>query len=362
MKVSGAAVIEVNLSVNQSNQRLDKVLKKILKAAPDGFIYKMLRKKNITLNHEKALGNEKTVAGDTVQFFFSQDTYDKMRGIVTESGKSGNETNNSAAIAVESVSFPEIQVLYEDQDVCIFVKPAGVLSQKASPGDYSVNEWLLWEAEQRGFLSSSDFQQFRPSICNRLDRNTSGIMTGGFSLRGLQTLSQMFHDRTAQKYYYAVVKGVIEEPSEIIGYLEKDEKTNRVFVSPVALSDGKLIHTSYEPVGYYRGNGTPIVYGTALFTASDTDNIRFRAPKDARLTLLRVHLKTGRTHQIRAHLSSIGHPIVGDPKYGDFRTNARYQKRYQCLCAYKLIMPECEELPGISGWTFEIEPPKDWVF
>ena len=355
-------MIEVNLSVNQSNQRLDKVLKKILRAAPDSFVYKMLRKKNITLNHEKALGNEKTVAGDTVQFYFSQETFDKMRGILTQDGSVNPDADVRASIAVLNDGFPEIQVLYEDQDVCIFVKPAGVLSQKAAPGDYSVNEWLLWEAENRGFLSSSDFQEFRPSICNRLDRNTYGIMTGGFSIRGLQTLTEMFRDRTAQKYYYAVVKGVVEEPAEIIGYLEKDERTNQVFVSPIELSGGKMIHTVYEPVGYYRGDGTPIVYGTALFMASDTDNIRFQAPNDAKLTLLRIHLKTGRTHQIRAHLASVGHPIIGDPKYGDFKMNARYGKRYQCLCAYKLVMPECEELPGISGWTFEIEPPKDWVF
>ncbi|MBP5225289.1 MAG: RluA family pseudouridine synthase, partial [Lachnospiraceae bacterium] len=146
-------MIEINLSVNQSNQRLDKVLKKLLRAAPEGFVYKMLRKKNITLNHEKALGNEKTVAGDTVQFYFSQETFDKLRGTAAE------------GTAASDVGFPEIQVLYEDADVCIFVKPAGVLSQKAAPGDYSVNEWLLWEAEHRGYLSSSDFQEFRPSVC-----------------------------------------------------------------------------------------------------------------------------------------------------------------------------------------------------
>ncbi len=371
-------MIEINLSVNQSNQRLDKVLKKILRAAPDSFVYKMLRKKNITLNHEKALGNEKTVAGDTVQFYLSQETFDKMRGIAdggnvisdqsSDDGsfdirKALNERGNQELpTSVSDVGFPEIQVLYEDTDVCIFVKPAGVLSQKASPGDYSVNEWLLWEAEQRGYLSSSDFQEFRPSICNRLDRNTYGIMTGGFSMRGLQYLSQIFRERTAEKYYYAVVKGVIEEPSEVFGYLEKDEETNSVHISPIEMNGGKLIHTVYEPVGYYRGDKTPIVYGTALYMPYDVDNLRFQAPKDAVLTLLRVNLKTGRTHQIRAHLASLGHPIVGDPKYGDYKTNARFGKRYQCLCAYKLVMPECDELPGISGWTFEIEPPKDWVF
>ena len=140
-------MIEISLNTNQSNQRLDKVLKKVLREVPMSFIYKQLRKKNITLNRQKAVGNEITVYGDTVQFFFTQETYDKLRGL------------NSTVEAL-SVSFPEIPILYEDNDVCIFIKPAGILSQKAVDSDFSVNEWVIWHAKERGLISDSDFETF----------------------------------------------------------------------------------------------------------------------------------------------------------------------------------------------------------
>jgi len=310
-------MFEINLNINQSNQRLDKVLKKILREAPPSFIYKQLRKKNITLNRQKALGNEITVCGDTVQFFLSRETYDKMRGV------------SPAAVPLD-MSFPEIPILYEDNDVCIFVKPAGILSQKAVETDVSVNEWVIWHARERGLISDSAFETFKPSICNRLDRNTGGIMAAGLSLRGLQVLSRLFKDRSLEKYYYALVKGRLTEKKQVSAWLYKDERLNRVKIYQDEVAGAKYIRTEYEPVALFEDR-----------------------------TLLCVHLLTGRSHQIRAHLSAIGYPILGDPKYGDTAMNMNYGRFRQCLFAFYLRFPECE-LPGISGKSFQTEVPADW--
>jgi len=313
-------MFEISLNVNQSNQRLDKVLKKVLREAPPSFIYKQLRKKNITLNRQKALGNEITVYGDTVQFYLSQETYDKMRGV-----------GNSAEAAPDlDVSFPEIRILYEDSDVCIFVKPAGILSQKAVDTDFSINEWVIWHAKERGIISDSDFETFKPSVCNRLDRNTEGIMAAGLSLKGLQVLSELFRNRDMEKYYYALVRGSLTEKKLVSAWLLKDERTNRVRIFQRETPGAKPIRTEYEPLALFGDR-----------------------------TLLLVHLLTGRSHQIRAHLSAVGYPILGDPKYGDAAMNMKYGLFRQCLCACYLRFPECD-LPGISGKTFQTEVPEDW--
>ncbi len=311
-------MFEISLSVNQSNQRLDRVLARYLKSAPKSFIYKMLRKKNITLNGEKAVGNEKTVAGDRIQFFFSQETYDKMRG-------------GDAAIPVPNADFPEIPVLYEDSDVLIFVKPQGILSQKASANDFSVNEWVLFRAQEKGLYTISDYALFKPSVANRLDRNTGGIMCAGLSEPGLQALSEMFRVRSVQKYYLALVKGDVEEPKEICGYLLKDEKTNKVRIYQSPYPGAKEIRTAFTPVRRYGDR-----------------------------TLLFIDLLTGRSHQIRAHLSSLGHPILGDTKYGDNRFNIEYGRFRQCLFACRLTFPDPCALPQLSGRTFNAEVPEDW--
>ena len=310
-------MFEITLGINQSNQRLDKVLAKYLREAPQSFIYKMLRKKNITLNGEKALGNEKTVAGDTVQFFFSRETYDKMRG-------------EKPLSVISKADFPEIPILYEDADVCIFVKPAGILSQKAVDTDYSVNEWLIWHAVESGLVSGSDLETFRPSVCNRLDRNTSGIMAAGLSEKGLQVLSEIFRDRGVSKYYYALVQGKVSGHHELKGFLHKDEKTNKVIISAEKVLDSKPVFTEYD----------------SLKILDDR-------------TLLKVRLHSGKSHQIRAHLSSVGHPLLGDPKYGDQHFNMKYGIYNQCLHSCRMEFPDCE-LPGISGKIFTSDIPSDW--
>ena len=257
------------------------------------------------------------MAGDTVQFFLSEETYLKMRG-------------ETEPIPDGAPDFPDLPILYEDGDLMVFIKPQGLLSQKAEKDDYSVNEWVCYHAVEQGLISSSEFESFRPSVCNRLDRNTAGIMTAGLSLRGLQTLSNLFHDHRVEKYYYALVRGQVQDPIDFKCFLKKDSYINKVSVLTESVPGAREVHTGFTPV---------------------------KVMKDR--TLLLVRLYTGRTHQIRSVLGYLKHPILGDTKYGDNKFNLKYNIYSQCLIACMLKFPVCG-LRGVSGKTFEIGIPKDW--
>ncbi len=303
---------KVIIGTNESGQRLDKFLVKYLNAAPKSFIYKMLRKKNITLNDKKADGGEKLVMGDTVTFWLSDETIGQFR----------QQPRQNA------VGLPKPEIIYEDAHIAVMNKPAGLLSQKAEPGDVSINEMFVGWMLQSGQLTEEELQSFHPSVCNRLDRNTSGLITGGKTLAGLQFLSRGFKDRTFHKYYFCVVKGKISEKIRLTGYLVKDEQTNKVTVTKEARHQADHIETAYEPLESRHG-----------------------------YTLLKVLLVTGRTHQIRAHLASVGHPIIGDFKYGDASVNAyfksHYKVKHQLLHAGLLKMPVCTgEWAYLSEWEF----------
>lgn len=309
---------ELIISKNEAGQRFDKYLHKRLPNAGSSFLYKMLRKKNIVLNAKKADGSEKLVTGDKVQIYFSDETYEKFAGISskdTETPFSRVESAKKTAEYVQGVPADRLDILYEDDDILILNKPAGMLSQKAKPEDISANEYLISYLLASGQLTKEELTTFRPSVCNRLDRNTSGLLTAGKSMKGLQELSAMLKDRTVKKYYRCLVSGRIEKEAWITGWLYKDEKTNQVQIRGTATKDAKYIETAYKP----------------LVVKQD-------------VTLLEVHLITGRSHQIRAHLASVGHPIVGDRKYGDSKINNVYQKRFgirsQLLHAYRMEFPD----------------------
>ncbi|MDE7258621.1 MAG: RNA pseudouridine synthase, partial [Lachnospiraceae bacterium] len=173
----------------------------------------------------------------------------------------------------------------------------GVLSQKAAKGDMSLNEWLIGYLLQNGAMTMADLAVYKPSVCNRLDRNTSGIVLCAKSLKGAQLLSELLKNRTLHKYYQLYVKGRISEEHLVDGFLMKDEKRNKVSVVP---SDTNGAKQSKKLAGEPQGSYIRTAYKP------------LKAEEDK--TLLEVELFTGKTHQIRAHLASIGHPLLGDYK------------------------------------------------
>ena len=317
---------ELCIGSNEAGQRLDKFLGKYMDKAPKSFLYKMLRKKNIILNGKKASGNEMLSTGDTVKLFLSDDTISKFsQSRTTDSYLSGHKGRGT-----------KLDILYEDRHTIFINKPAGMLSQKAAPGDVSLVEHLTAHLLKSGQITEEELRTFRPSVCNRLDRNTSGIVAAGKTLPALQELSEMFRERSLQKYYLCLVKGEVREGCRIKGYLTKDRKKNTVSIQKEKEKDASMIETEYRPITFGEG-----------------------------VTLLEVHLITGKTHQIRAHLASQGHPIAGDYKYGDRAFNEKLKEQYglssQLLHSYRLCVPECGgALSGISGK--EIKAPLPSLF
>lgn len=308
---------QFTINGNEAGQRFDKYLAKLLREAPKSFVYKMLRKKNITLNGEKATGNEKLNQGDEIRLFFSDETYLKF---------SGKEAAPRAST--------ELSVVYENRDILLINKPAGMLSQPDETKEPSLVEYVTGYLLDTGAVTEEELVTFRPSVCNRLDKNTSGLVAAGKSLAGLQALSELFHDRTIHKDYLCIVKGVLKEQTHIRGYLKKDSRCNKVTVYKNKVQDAQPVETVYTPFG---SNG--------------------------RTTLLKVRLVTGRTHQIRAHLASEGYPLMGDSKYGDRAFNKKCREHYglkhQLLHAFSLTFPHLEGCLGeVSEKTFRAELPE----
>lgn len=310
---------ELNVNSNEAGQRLDKLLGKYLNLAGKSFIYKMLRKKNITLNGKKCDGSEKLQEGDIVRLFLADETIEKF-----------------SEVKIQKVKQQKLHIIYEDAHILLVNKPAGMLSQKARDTDESLVEYIIDYLLASNQLSKEELRSFKPSICNRLDRNTSGLVVAGKTLPALQIMAEVFKDRSIHKYYQCVVKGMVNEKQVITGFLSKDELTNQVTIHPKEIPGSAAIMTEYEPLKYI-----------------------------GQYTLLKVTLITGRTHQIRAHLSSIGHPILGDYKYGDPKLNEEVKRLYhiqsQMLHSYQVVFPNLPEpLEYLSGKTFTAELPKSF--
>lgn len=309
---------EFLISQNEAGLRFDKYLAKLLNKAPQSVIQKSLRKKNILLNGAKADGNVKTLVGDRVQVYMRDETIAMFRDLSKSNASEKDKPTGKPAVKIVPVP-----ILYEDENILVLNKPAGLLSQNAKAGDVSVVDFVVDHYSRKPHL---DHELFTPGICNRLDRNTDGLMLAGVSLPGLQELNRIVKDRSLQKYYLCIVEGMVTKPGVLNSFLRKDAQNNKVYISQDA-DEGAAIETEYEPLAY---------------------NERYSA--------LKVHLITGKTHQIRAHLASIGHPLVGDSKY-----NANSKKKGRPLLhSWQMHFPQMTGTLGyLSGRCFEAPIPDD---
>lgn len=314
---------EINVTKNEAGLKLKKVCMKYLSLAPASFIYKMLRKKNIVLNDKKADGNEILLTGDVIKLYLSDETIEKFR-VSSIVDKNNNDNPEIKRI-------PQLDIVYEDENYIFCNKGVNILSQKAKPEDYSINEMILDYLLDKGDITEESLQTFHPSICNRLDRNTSGIIMAAKTPHGAHYLSDVLKNRTVKKYYFAMVAGMADLDGDYTAYLLKDETTNKVTISKVKMNDAKAIETNIKILDYN--------------------------PK-ADVTLLMIELKTGKSHQIRAHLSSLGYPILGDIKYGSRTINAIFNRKYgiksQMLSSVLVVFPEGTET--ISARRFTARP------
>lgn len=304
-----------------------KYIKRILKEAPNSFIYKMMRKKNIVLNGKKMEGNEKLSVGDEIKFFLSDDTFDNFSP--AQSDISLEEYREAYA------RFGTPEIVYEDDNILMINKPVDMLSQKARSGDLTANEWLVGYLLNKGDVNASSLKSFMPSVCNRLDRNTGGILLFGKTVRGTNTLNLMLRDRTLDKYYLTAVHGKVKEKRTYEGYLWKNEETNAVKVTDSEIPGSSYIKTGYEPFEYLENND---------------------------ISILKVKLYTGKSHQIRAHLAYLGFPVVGDFKYGNRKVSEEDRRNlgvfHQVLYCVEVKFPEISDYPEVSGKTFSINRPQ----
>lgn len=329
---------EIIVGSNEAGQRLDKLLKKYLKEASGGFLYRMMRKKNITLNSKKAEGKELLKVGDKIQIFFSQETLEKFTGSKCETAPVHQEEPGHTYSLKKIQDYKDafelwknITILFENEHFLLVNKPRGILSQKAEKEDLSLNEWLIGYLLNTNKITTNQLETFRPSICNRLDRNTSGLVICSKSYVGSKQINQWIKERKIKKYYRCFLAGDLTQPLQLTGYLEKNTSANMVKISNQYKKDASLIQTNVTPL--FQGKG---------------------------ISYAEVELITGKTHQIRAHLSSVGHPLLGDKKYGKEDISSYFNSflpKGQLLHSYRIIFPETDFCPEISNKEFVASEP-----
>lgn len=312
---------EIKVGKNDAGQRLDKFITKALDI-PMSLLYKSIRTKKIKLNRKRAEISDKLCEGDTIQCFLPDEFFDKK------------VTKNT----FENVT-PHIDIVYEDENIILINKRPGVSVHEDEKGSTNtlithVQAYLF----AKGEYNPDDEQSFAPALCNRIDRNTSGIVIAAKNAVALRVMNEKIKNREIDKFYLAAVHGTPNlESATIKGYLKKDEKNNMVKIWAKDPKNGaKEIITKYKVIA----------------KAKDT-------------SLLEVELLTGRTHQIRAHMAFIGHPLVGDGKYGINREDRQKGYKYQALCSYKLRFNFNKgiqtELDYLNNKEFKI-PKKDVYF
>ena len=283
---------ELKICKNDAGQRLDKFITKALDL-PTSLLYKSIRLKKIKVNRKRAEISTKLAEGDVVQCFLAEEFFKKSDTPPTLSNIQ-----------------PHITVVYEDENILLVSKRPGVsVHEDEDGGNNNLITHIQAYLYQKGEYSPEDEQSFAPALCNRIDRNTAGIVIAAKSAEALRVMNEKIKLREIDKFYLAAVHGTLKPKEALLtGYLLKDSKTNTVKVyDKNPPRDAKDIRTKYRTLATQNG-----------------------------LTLIEVELLTGRTHQIRAHMAHIGHSLLGDGKYGVNRDDRQRGYKYQALCSYKL--------------------------
>ena len=323
------SMVEIVIGKNEEGQRLDRFLRKYLPEAPLSHIYRIIRK-DVKVNGKRVKDDHDLDEGDVISLYLTEEEVSGLRG----------SRGEEKARPVRKT----FRIAYEDDDILICDKPAGLLTH----GDKTEKSNHLTNQVQGYLVGKGDFdpaseKTFSPSPVNRIDRNTTGLVIFAKNYDALKKLNSLIRNREKiRKYYLTVVSGMIKEDVTLTGSIEKDEARN---VSRMTEDDGsesaKLAVTHVKPVMTGR------IPGIGFFTLAE------------------VEIETGRTHQIRVQLAEAGHPLAGDPKYGDPQVNKALRDRFglshQLLTAWKLEFGDLkEDFPDISGKTVHAKLPKDF--
>ena len=304
---------EFTIGPNDAGQRLDRFLAKAVPLLPASLAQKYIRLKRIKLGGKRVERDTRLNAGDVLQLYINDEFFDKPR-----------EDN-----AYLTVANPKLNIVYEDEHILLVDKRPGLAVHPHDGAEYGrtlidhIQSYLYQKKEWR----PREENAFTPALCNRIDRNTGGIVIAAKTAEALRVLNQKIKDREMDKRYLAIVEGTPKPPKgSLKGYLFKDAKKNRVFVTDTPQAGSKTCQTNYRTIVSKNG-----------------------------LTLVECELITGRTHQIRAQFAHAGHPLLGDGKYG--KLDKRFDRNYQALYSYKLTFDfstDAGSLAYLNGKSFQV--------